>query len=271
MHHRSEEWILGGWTFVVLGLMLMPILIVAVTSFSAGESLDFPPHGWSLRWYKALLEEFRYSSTRIGGYLGTALLTSFSIALVAVTLALFVALPTSYALVRHQFKGEILVEQLLSLPIVFPSIALGIGMLLLSSRVGFNWVMGRIILAHIVAVFPFVVRNITASLSGIGVSMEEAAMTLGATRLRAVWEVVLPLVRPGVVAGAMIAFIFSFNEFTAVYFLSTGTVQPFSMWLFNQAATLNPFVTSISVFMILLNVLVLSIMDRLIGAERLMM
>jgi putative spermidine/putrescine transport system permease protein len=185
-------------------------------------------------------------------------------------IGLVIAVPTAYALVRYQFKGKLIIEQLLTLPLVFPRIAIGIGMLVLASRIHFNWIPGRLIIAHVALTSPFLVRNCMASLHGVSESLEEAAMTLGASRFRAVWEAILPLMRPGIVAGVLLVFIMSFNEFTAAFFLYTRDVLPFSIWLAQRASTsIDPSITSISSFVIVVNIMLLWALDRLVGAGQL--
>ncbi|MBI3979273.1 MAG: ABC transporter permease [Chloroflexi bacterium] len=264
-----EGLILGGFTLVVLVLALLPIVLVVVTSFSASETLAFPPPGLSLRWYERTLNELIDPSLSIGGALGDALVTSILIALATAAVGLMIAVPMSYALVRYRFRGRLFFEQLLALPLVFPVIVIGIGLLVLASQIHFNWIPGRLIIAHVILTFPFLVRNCMASLHGVSETLEEAAMTLGASRIRAVWEVILPLVRPGMTAGLLLVFILSFNEFTASFFLYTASVQPFSMWLFQRAHTvIDPSITSISTFVIALNIALLLVLDRLVGSDR---
>jgi putative spermidine/putrescine transport system permease protein len=265
-----EGLILGTFTFVVLAAALLPIILVIAISFSSSATLAFPPPGWSLRWYQQTLNALLDPSLSIGSPLGSALLTSVLIAVAAAAIGLVVAIPTAYALVRYQFPGKLIIEQLLALPLVFPRIAVGIGMLVLASRIHFSWVPGRLIIAHVVLTSPFLVRNCMASLHGLSGSLEEAAMTLRASRLRAVWEVILPLMRPGVIAGLLLVFIMSFNEFTAAFFLYTRDVLPFSIWLAQRASTsIDPSITSISSFVIAVNIVLLWALDRLIGAGQL--
>jgi putative spermidine/putrescine transport system permease protein len=265
-----ESLILGTFTFVALGLTLLPIILVIAISFSSSESLAFPPPGLSLRWYQQTLSVLLDPSLSIGSPLGSALLTSVLIAVASAVIGLVVAIPTAYVLVRYQFPGKLIIEQLLTLPLVFPRIAIGIGMLVLASQIRFNWIPGRLIIAHVVLTSPFLVRNCMASLHGLSGSLEEAAMTLGASRLRAVWEVILPLMRPGVIAGLLLVFIMSFNEFTAAFFLYTRDVLPFSIWLAQRASTsIDPGITSISSFVVVVNIVLLWVLDRLVGAGEL--
>jgi putative spermidine/putrescine transport system permease protein len=265
-----ENLFLGTFTFVVLILALLPIVLVVAISFSSADSLAFPPPGLSLRWYQHTLDVLLDPSLSIGSPLASALLTSALIAVASAAIGLVIAVPTAYALVRYQFKGKLIIEQLLTLPLVFPRIAIGIGMLVLASRIHFNWIPGRLIIAHVALTSPFLVRNCMASLHGVSESLEEAAMTLGASRFRAVWEAILPLMRPGIVAGVLLVFIMSFNEFTAAFFLYTRDVLPFSIWLAQRASTsIDPSITSISSFVIVVNIMLLWALDRLVGAGQL--
>jgi putative spermidine/putrescine transport system permease protein len=126
----------------------------------------------------------------------------------------------------------------------------------------------RIVAAHVIITTPFVVRNCAASLAGISLSLEEAAICLGANRARMFYEVVLPLMRPGVIAGVLLAFIISFNEFTVTYFLYTVDVMPYSIWLFTKSnSSLDPTIFALSTLIILFDALLIWTIDLAIGKQ----
>jgi putative spermidine/putrescine transport system permease protein len=130
----------------------------------------------------------------------------------------------------------------------------------------------QIVIGHSIVTLPFVVRNCTAALKGVSPTLEEAAQTLGASAVRSFFEVVLPLMRSGILAGAIIAFVLSFNEFTISYFLYTVDIQPFSIWLFTRSNTsLDPTIFAVSSIIILFNAGMILLLDRIVGRQGLSM
>ena len=269
MHRRKpvdiENIIISTITLLVVLFILSPVVFVVIISFTAGDTLQFPPPGWSFRWYKSVYTLMAGISWEVER-LTSSLLISLLIAVTTMILSVGAGVPAAYALVRYRFKGKIFVEQLVTLPLVFPLIVLGVSLLVMASRMGLGGGFWAIVIAHVIITFPFVVRNCIASLEGVSSTLEEAAWTLGASWPRSFWEIILPLMRPGILAGMLIAFIISFNEFTVSYFLYTVDIFPFPIWLFSRAnSSLDPTVFSLSTAVILLDIGLILLMDRVIG------
>jgi putative spermidine/putrescine transport system permease protein len=152
---------------------------------------------------------------------------------------------------------------------VFPTVVLGVSLLMLISLTGLDLGMGQIVIAHAIIALPFMMRNCMAAMRGIDPVLQEAAKTLGASDLRAFFEIVLPLAREGIVSGALLAFIISFNEFTLSYFLYTIDVFPLSIWLFQQSNTsFSPAIFAVSTLTIVITVLAILAVDVLAGRRR---
>ena len=195
-----------------------------------------------------------------------SLLVSLEIAAATSVVCVLVGVPASYALVRLPFRGRGLIEELLGLPIVFPTVVLGVALLMLISQSGFDLGMSQIVVAHAIIGLPFMMRNCMASMRGIDPALQEAARTLGASGVRAFVGIVLPLARQGIVSGALLVFIISFNEFTLSYFLYTIDVFPLSIWLFQQSNTsFSPAIFAISTLTILITIAVILAIDVLAG------
>ncbi len=272
---RREIAILATLSSLIFVFILMPIAILFVISFTSGDTMAFPPPGWSLRWYHMTFDMFmgRQQTGMVGNFSGSdrfleSLTTSIRIAFTTMVLTILIAIPAAYALVRYEFRGKGVVEQVISFPTVYPLVVLGISFLILSSLAGFTGGFWRIVFAHIVITFPFVVRNCVASLRGVSRSFEEVAATLGAGPVRAFVEIVLPLIRSGLAAGMLLAFILSFNEFTASFFLYSSSTLPFSMWMYTQASNdLNPVIFALSTVFIVLNILLILLVERISGRD----
>lgn len=263
-----EASIVNVLTLILVIVLLLPIVTVIIISFTSATTLQFPPPGWSLQWYQevwGLLAEPDYDYTRLGESLATSVL----IATLTSLTCLITGVPASYAIVRFKFFGRSMVEELLlSVPIIFPTVVLGIALLVIVSAFPVDFGILQIVIAHSIIGLPFMMRNCVAALHGIDPTLQEAAKTLGASAPRAFFEVVFPLIRGGVSSGVLLVFILSFNEFTLSYFLYTVDVVPLSMWLFTQSNTsFSPSIFAVSSMMILFNIAVILIVDLIIGGH----
>jgi putative spermidine/putrescine transport system permease protein len=261
----AETAIWGVVTGLVLLITLAPILVIFILSFGQGSTLEFPPENWGLRWYGQAFDFLWGPSAHIER-LGESLLTSFYIASIVTIVSVLAGVPAAFALVRFRFPGKLMFEQLVSLPLIFPVIVLGIALLIIVSQFRLEFGFWRIAVGHVIIVSPFVIRNCMASLRGVNRSFEEAARTLGAGPARAFQEVLLPLIQPGIFAGMLLAFIISFNEFTLSFFLFTPSAQPFPIWLFQRASTsLDPTIFSLTSIMFAFNFLLIWLLGRILG------
>lgn len=263
---RREAMLITTATAIVLIVMLLPIASVVLISFTSAHTIEFPPPGFSLRWYQAAASMMfgpEADIVRLRESLGTSLLVATLTSLVCA----LAGIPAAYALVRGHFPGKAIVGELIDLPIVFPAIVLAIALLMIVSALPFDLGILQLVIAHSIVALPFMIRNVAAALQRLDPGLEEAAQTLGASPLKAFSEVILPLVRGGVVSGSLIVFVLSFNEFTLSYFLYTVDAFPLSIWLFQQGNTMiNPTIFAVSTAMIVINVAIIILVDR-IGAK----
>jgi putative spermidine/putrescine transport system permease protein len=261
-----ERILLGSFTTILLIVVLAPILAIVIISFTSGSSLQFPPPGFSLRWYQSAWTLL--SDPADNDRLRHALITSLGISVVAMSLAALVGIPAAYALVRYQFSGRWIVEVVMTLPLVFPLVVLGVALLVIVSVLGIELGFTRIAVAHVVLTLPFMVRNCAASLAHLPRSHEEAARTLGANSWCVLIEIILPAMKPGIIAGMLLAFVVSFNEFTVAYFLYTVDAFPLSVWLFSKSNTsLDPTIFALSSGIVLLDFLFIWTLDRLVRGQ----
>lgn len=262
------EWqLVKGITCMLLALMLAPICMVLMISFTSGETLQFPPPALSLRWYQEVWTMLVGPDAGIGR-LRESLLVSLEIAALTSLVCVLAGVPASYALVRYRFAGKTLIEELIGLPVVFPAVVLGIALLVLVSASGLDFGIFQIVVAHSIIGLPFLMRNCMAAMRGIDPMLEEAAMTLGASAPKVFREIVLPLASGGIASGAILVFILSFNEFTLSYFLYSVDVFPLSIWLFQQANTsFSPAVFAVSSLIVVVNVAAVLVVDAVIGSR----
>jgi putative spermidine/putrescine transport system permease protein len=222
--------------------LLAPVLVVVATSVTTTAYPVFPPHGFTLRWF----EEFLRNPEFMSGMRLSALL-----ALTATSIATCLGTAAALGLARGPRKPSTALTGLFLSPIVFPAIVLGLALLIFYSRIGLSGRFAGMVAAHVLLVTPFVVRLVAASLAEFDDSVEEAARNLGATWPRVFFQVTLPIIRPGIVAGAVFAFIISFDELVVTLFLAGPGLQtlPIRIYSFVQYNS-TPVISAISTALI---------------------
>lgn len=206
---------IGIIAVLVFCFLVSPILVIFPLSFTSGEVLTLPTPGWSLRWYEDFFTNPKWLlSARNSLIVGT------------VTMVLATTLGTLAAFGLHlsDFRGKKLVTGLLSMPMIVPTIVIASSMFFGFSSVGLTNSITGLVLAHTIIAAPYVVLTVFAAVQTFDASLLRAAMSLGANPARAFVEVVLPMIMPGVIAGAIFAFATSFDELVIAIFL-TGPDQ----------------------------------------------
>ncbi len=222
MHLAPRPW---TWLKIAVTLtylfMLVPILVTVAVSFNAGTRSVFPPEGWSLRWWQEALSD-EWSS---------AIFFSLKLSITAAALSTALALPLAFGLVRYDFPGKKALVLLVLGPLLLPTLATGIGLLQVFHWTGLFASMGfgALLIGHIVICVPFSVRTISVSLNGLPPNLEAAAASLGATRWRILIDTILPLIRNGLVAGALFSFIHSFTDVNLSLFLAGPATSPITV------------------------------------------
>jgi putative spermidine/putrescine transport system permease protein len=211
----SPRFALGALGALVLAYLLFPVLVVVVISFSSVGYLRFPPPGFSLRWYTKLLDtpawiESFWVTLQVGG--------------LTMVLATLLGVPAAFALTRLPIRAKPALNALLLMALITPSIIKGLATYLFFVPYGLvNSVVG-LSCAHAVSALPYVVINVGASLKGFDETLERAAIIHGARPLTAILRVTLPIVAPGILVGAVFAFLSSAQELLVAIFL-LGTVR----------------------------------------------
>ncbi len=250
-------------TFV---FMVLPIALVLWLSFFRNEILSLPPEGYSLRWYSEMLGQRQF----ISGFW-----TSLRVALLATACGLLVTIPASFALTRAEFRGREAVLQLLMSPLIVPAIVIGASLYMsfveveiLSGLplVGSVW---GLAVGHILITIPWSVRLVTANLVGIDRSVEEAALSLGASPTVAALKVTLPLIWPGIVAAALFSFVVSFGNLEISLLLVTPgqTTLPIAILQYLQWK-IDPTIAAVSAVQIAVIGTGLLITDRFVSLAK---
>ena len=212
-------------TGIAFTLLLLPVCIVALTALNAGEYLTFPPQGLSLRWIKAFLSNQSFLSSYLLSF-GLAFLTCMISTLVGTMAAIFMT--------RVDFHGRALLRAFFLSPLMLPGTVVGLALYIyyLGLGIGLSRSLGGLLLGHILVTTPFVIGTVSAALYNFDVSLEEAARSLGAGPLTAFFKVTFPIIRPGIVAGGIFAFIISFGQFDLSLFLSTPDLTPLPIQIY---------------------------------------
>ncbi len=211
---------------VVYAGLLAPLVVVVGVSFNAGAGFDFPPAGLSLRWYANFFSN--------SAFLKAFFQVSLVVGLLAATVASLIGGLAAIAIMRFQFAGRAALESFFLAPLLVPHILLGAALYLFSARLGVKASPVTILLAHLVIATPYVIRSVAAGLAGIDRRLEEAAMSLGASRVQAFRLVTLPLLRSSVLSGAIFAFIVSFSDINLSLFLSGPGATTLPVHIFSE-------------------------------------
>jgi len=190
--------------------LLLPIAIVVPMSFSTAISFEFPPPGYSLGYYAKYFTSEEWLEPT---------LNSFVIALGAAALTMLLVVPAAFGYVRYRFRGRAFVNLLMMAPLIVPHVVSGLAYYGFLGRARLAGTHLGVIVAHGVLAVPVAFLVITATLKGFDRNLERAAMSAGAGPLRTFFHVTLPVLRSGMLVGALFAFLFSFNEAVVVIFI----------------------------------------------------
>jgi spermidine/putrescine transport system permease protein len=214
----------ASWLFVagLLGFLFAPVIVVVLFSFNAEPSTSLPFAGFSLRWYKAALNNELF------------LLSLRNSAIVAVITAALVALigaNASFALTRRSSRLLNFFSSFVTTPLIVPGLFLGVALLSFFDVIGFTRSLTTVVISHTLITLPFVVLIVNARLMRFDRSIQEAARDLGATPLQAFTKIVFPLVRPALIGAILIAVAWSFDEFIVTFFTVGGQgTLPIMIW-----------------------------------------
>ncbi|ESQ91918.1 spermidine/putrescine ABC transporter permease [Asticcacaulis sp. AC460] len=254
-----KRWPIQAWLVVVTIFLYAPLISMMVFSFNSTRSTTVWK-GFSLKYYEQALHN---------DSLLVAFGNSLTIALFSTILSVVVGAMAAIVLWRFRFAGKTLFDGALAVPIVVPEICMGVGMLVFFAKVlpwpvGLPWPfnLGAIIIAHVSFSFPFVAVVVRARLGSFNRELEEAAKDLGASEFRALMDVVIPHIQPSLIAGALLAFTLSLDDFVITFFTAgpdtvTFPVKVYSMVRFSVTPEVNAASTILIVVTVLLTFLAL--------------
>ena len=267
----------GYYTFLtycglVFFFLIAPIFIILPLSFSASpffeftrEFMNFEPEAYSLRWYRQMVGISSIGDTTVvtnKWMLGTR--NSFFIGIIATLLATALGTVAALGLSRPHMPFKPVLMAILISPMIVPLIITAAGMFFFYARISLVYTFTGVILAHVALATPFVVITVTATLVGFDMNMVRAAQSLGAKPMRTFFKVIMPLILPGIISGALFAFITSFDEVVIVMFMASidQLTIPKQMWA-GIRQEISPVILCMATCLVLLSIFLLTTVELL--------
>jgi spermidine/putrescine transport system permease protein len=233
---------LAGWTALVMIFLYAPIAVLVIYSFNSSRLNIVWEHA-TLTWYRRLWSD---------APLLRATTNSLVIACVVTVLSVVLGTGGAWLLHRYRFRAEGGLRTLVAVPMAMPEILMGVGLLVFFARIGLELGFTTVVIGHVTFCFPFVLVAVQARLRGLDPMLEEAALDLGATPAQAFWHVILPSLRPAIVAGALMAFTLSLDELIVTFFTASAASATLPLRIFGMAKVgLNPMLNALSAIFIL--------------------
>ena len=241
-------------------LLLAPIALVIFLSFGADAYSTVPPTGYSLKWYRNAFVEPEFV---------TSFWVSIKVAAIVTPVSLVIGTLGAFALHRYRIRGGDALQALFYSPIMIPQVVTGIALLIFLNKVAFYSSFWGIVLGHVIITFPYVVRTVLVALSRYDTALDEASASLGARPIETFRLITLPLIRPGLFAGGLFAFVMSFDDFTVTIFLiGPGTMTlPVAIYQYMEW-NLDATVSAVSALLVLMAAMSMLVVERSIGLGR---
>ena len=260
--HKAGVYGLRLGAGLVLFFLILPLLVIVPLSFNSQpyftftrEMLAFEAGAWSLRWYRAILESPNWM---------LAIKNSFIVGVFATLVATVLGTVAAVGLANPAMPFKRLVTAVLLAPMIVPLIIIGAGMFFFYARFNLIGTFPGLIIAHAALGVPFVTVTVTATLRGFDRTLYRAALSAGANPVRAFFDVMLPLIRPGVISGALFAFITSFDEVVLVLFLAGPNQRTIPRQMFaGLREQINPTILAVATLLVLVSVCLLVTLELL--------
>lgn len=257
MRMRAGRLVYLGINGLALAFLLLPLVVVAVFSLNPTPFISFPPSGITLAWYARF-----FSNSAFMNGLGLSLMVATAVVILSTTLGGAGAL----AIARGRLPGAQTLTALFLAPLMLPAILTGLALFQVFLAIGIGRPTWGLVLGHTIVAIPYVIRTTLAVLADFDRRIEEAAAVHGAGPGRVFAEVTLPLIRPGVIAGGIFAFIVSFDQFPISLFLVAPGRETLPIVLFNYMRfDLDGSIAAASMVSIMLALGVVVVLERVIG------
>ncbi|PSJ62932.1 ABC transporter permease [Pseudaminobacter soli (ex Li et al. 2025)] len=245
---------------LVILFLQLPVIVVVLAAFSSTSYLTIPPQGLTLKWFAKVLSDPVYLD---------AIRISLTLAVGSTVVSLVLGVAAAYALFKRMLPGTEALTSFLMAPLILPSVVIGVALLQYYSLIGWRGSFAALLLAHVIITVPYIVRSALASLAGVDMSVEEAARVLGANGFTAFRLVTLPLIKPGLVAGALFAFVTSMENVPVTIFVASAKQTTLPILIFSSVEMgVDPSIAAVSTLLIVATVFVLWLAERWTGFHR---
>jgi putative spermidine/putrescine transport system permease protein len=260
--HIAGHYGLRVTAFLVLLFLMLPILIIMPLSFNAQPFFTFTegmlsldPDAYSMRWYQEIIDDPNWL---------LAIRNSFIVGSIAAIIATVLGTLAAVGLSSQWMPYKRLITALLLSPMIVPLIIIAAGMFFFYTQFNLVGTFTGLIIAHAALGVPFVIITVTATLSGFDRSLFVAGLSLGASPLKVFWDVVIPLIRPGVISGGLFAFVTSFDEVVLVLFLAGPEQRTIPRQMFSGLREqINPTILAVATLLIVLSAALLFTLEAL--------
>jgi len=259
---KAGHWALKLTAWGVLFFLILPILVIVPLSFNAEPFFTFTPgmlrleaDAYSLKWYAEIFSDQKWT---------LAIQNSFIIGFFATILATSLGTVAAVGLASSEMPFKRAITALLLSPMIVPLIIIAAGMFFFYTRFNLVGTYAGLIIAHAALGVPFVIITVTATLSGFDRSLYHAGLSLGSSPLKTFYDVVIPLIRPGVISGGLFAFVTSFDEVVLVLFLAGPEQRTIPRQMFSGLREqINPTILAVATLLILISIALLVSIEML--------
>ncbi len=240
--------------------ILAPLAVIIVVSFTDKGYISMPTDGLSLRWFYAILDARELTS---------AFWFSLKLGFVASCSAMLLAVPAALAVTRYRFRGREAMIAFFMSPLMIPQVVLGAAFLRFFNIAGLSGSFFWLMVTHVILIVPYAMRMVIAAATGMNREVEHAGSSLGASPWTVFYRITFPLLMAGIAGGWMLSFIQSFDELTMTIFVATPGTMTLPVAMYNHIAhTIDPLVTSVSAVLIFGTMLVVLLIERVVGLEK---
>ena len=225
MREDRVNWFSKLITILTYTFILAPMIIIVAVSFNPSAAITFPPEGFSLKWYQNI---FTGHTDFVTGFAN-----SIKIAVIATIFDIFIGVFASLSVTKYNFKGKSLLVSFFTSPMFIPSISFAFVLMRTTASIKMFTPFTKILIGHIVIILPYIIRNTMSVLINFNWTLEDAAASLGANPRQVFFKITLPLIKPGIISGAMLAFLYSFDEAVISSFLTSAKFTTMPIQIIN--------------------------------------
>ena len=260
MREDRVNWFSKLITILTYTFILAPMIIIVAVSFNPSAAITFPPEGFSLKWYQNI---FTGHTDFVTGFAN-----SIKIAVIATIFDIFIGVFASLSVTKYNFKGKSLLVSFFTSPMFIPSISFAFVLMRTTASIKMFTPFTKILIGHIVIILPYIIRNTMSVLINFNWTLEDAAASLGANPRQVFFKITLPLIKPGIISGAMLAFLYSFDEAVISSFLTSAQFTTMPIQIINYMEfQFDPTVAAIATILMASSLIIMLVINKLVGLD----